>query len=54
MLDPYHWDHIRAACVAVSCSATRFFRKTLWEVHPVTRIQVQSGNGWVDLMDYQP
>jgi hypothetical protein len=24
-------------------------RATVWEIHPITRIEVQSGNGWVDV-----
>jgi hypothetical protein len=44
-------EHIRGGCQLLSCSATTFYRATLWEIHPVTRIQVRQGNAWVDLKD---
>jgi hypothetical protein len=36
------WDQEHAAHL-------RKFRKTLWEVHPIHRIEVQRGNQWVSL-----
>ena len=51
MLDPSHPEDIKANC-KTACASKKFFRATLWEVHPVTRIQLERGNGWVDLMDY--
>jgi hypothetical protein len=38
MLDPEHQDMIN-----------RGLRSTLWEIHPITRIEVFSNGGWVDL-----
>lgn len=49
MLDPVHVNHIRGGCAAIHCTATKFYRATLWELHPVTRIEVQQGGQWVDL-----
>jgi len=37
MFDPAHRNHLGR------------YRKTLWEVHPVTRIEVWHDGGWVDL-----
>lgn len=51
MLDPSHPNHIRGECTS-SCGGKRFFRATLWEIHPVTRIEVWRNNVWVDLNDY--
>jgi hypothetical protein len=28
-------------------------RATVWEVHPITKIEIQKGGGWIDL-DTQP
>ena len=39
MLDPEHKDMIGK------------FRSTLWEIHPITRIEVFSGGKWIDLDD---
>lgn len=39
MFDPYHRNHLGT------------FRKTLWEIHPITRIEVWQDNDWVDLDD---
>lgn len=40
MLDPEHMNHMHK------------FRQTLWEIHPVTRIEVfVKGRGWVELDD---
>lgn len=36
MLDPDHRNHLNR------------FRSTLWEIHPITRIEVWSDNQWVD------
>lgn len=49
MFDPVHVDHIRGGCAKLHCSETTFYRATLWELHPVTRIEVQQGGHWVDL-----
>ncbi|HEY6326650.1 MAG TPA: hypothetical protein VIW73_09100 [Candidatus Cybelea sp.] len=43
MYDQEHWDMI-----------AKHERATLWEVHPVTDIQVQTPRGWVELANYQP
>jgi hypothetical protein len=48
MLDPVHPAHIRGNCKA-NCSERRFFRATLWEIHPVTRIEVFRGGRWTEL-----
>lgn len=45
MLDPVHPTHIRGHCTA-SCDTKTFFRATLWEVHPVTRIEVFRNGAW--------
>jgi len=37
MFDPAHRNHLRR------------FRKTLWEIHPVTRVEVWHQGSWVDL-----
>jgi hypothetical protein len=49
MLDPVHPDHIRGNCKGTNCATKPFYRATLWEVHPVTRIEVWRVNKWVDL-----
>jgi hypothetical protein len=38
MLDPEHQDMINGG-----------LRSTLWEIHPVTKIEVQKSGQWVDL-----
>ena len=48
LLDPVHPAHIRGHCTG-SCTTTSFYRATLWEVHPVTRIEVFRNGSWVDL-----
>ena len=40
----YDWDH-------VSVIGTQ--RATVWEVHPITRIQIQQHGQWVDLDSQQ-
>jgi hypothetical protein len=42
MYDQEHWDMI-----------DKNQRATLFEIHPVTGIQVQTPGGWVNLADYQ-
>jgi len=37
MLDPDHRNHLKR------------FRSTLWEIHPITRIEVWKDNRWVDV-----
>ncbi len=37
MIDPDHRNHLKR------------FRSTLWEIHPITRIEVWDDNAWVDL-----
>jgi len=39
MFDPFHRNHLGT------------FRKTLWEVHPITKIEVWQDDAWVDLDD---
>jgi hypothetical protein len=39
MFDPSHRNHLGR------------YRKTLWEIHPVTRIEVWQGDAWVDVDD---
>ena len=39
MFDPAHRNHLGR------------YRKTLWEIHPVTRIEVWQGGSWVDVDD---
>ena len=48
MFDPVHPSHIRGNCKA-NCASKNFFRATLWEIHPVTKIEVQKNGAWVDL-----
>lgn len=48
MLDPVHPTHIRGHCTA-NCASKHFYRATLWEVHPVTRIEVLRSGAWVPL-----
>ena len=54
MLDPVHPDHIRGSCTGAACAAKPFYRATLWEVHPVTKIEVWKVDKWVDLNTYTP
>ena len=54
MLDPVHPDHIRGSCTGAACAAKTFYRATLWEVHPVTKIEVWKVDKWVDLNTYTP
>jgi hypothetical protein len=37
LFDPAHRSHLGR------------YRKTLWEIHPVTRIEVWQGGSWVDV-----
>ena len=37
MLDPDHRNHLKR------------FRSTLWEIHPITKIEVRKDNQWVDV-----
>jgi hypothetical protein len=53
MLDPVHPSHIRGKCTS-NCAGKRFFRATLWEIHPVTRIEVFRNGTWVDLAALPP
>jgi hypothetical protein len=46
-MDPVHPDHIRGNC-KTNCAGKNFFRATLWEVHPVTKIEVWKVDKWVD------
>lgn len=48
MLDPVHPAHIRGDCKS-NCASKPFYRATLWEVHPVTRIEVLRNGSWVPL-----
>lgn len=48
LLDPVHPTHIRGTCTS-ACAGKKFYRATLWEIHPVTRIEVFRGGKWVDL-----
>ena len=54
MLDPVHPDHIRGSCTGAACTAKTFYRATLWEVHPVTKIEVWKVDKWVDLNTLVP
>lgn len=53
MLDPVHPAHIEGKCTS-NCASKKFFRATLWELHPVTRIEVEQNGAWVDLNDLSP
>lgn len=48
MLDPVHPTHIRGDCTS-NCTSKHFYRATLWEVHPVTRIEVLRNGSWIPL-----
>jgi len=37
LLDPEHRNHLN------------HYRSTLWEIHPITKIEVWDGTTWVDL-----
>jgi hypothetical protein len=39
LLDPEHRAHLGK------------YRSTLWEIHPITRIEVFDGKNWIDLDD---
>jgi hypothetical protein len=49
LLDPVHPNHIRGHCTA-DCATKHFFRATLWEVHPVTRIEIFRNGTWSELL----
>lgn len=53
MLDPVHPAHIEGKCTS-NCANKKFYRATLWELHPVTRIEVLQGGVWLDLNDLGP
>jgi hypothetical protein len=54
MLDPSHPHAIRRACTG-NCTPPRCcYRATLWEIHPVTKIEVRRNNAWVNLNDITP
>ena len=53
MLDPVHPAHIAGKCTA-NCAGKKFYRATLWELHPVTRIEVLRNGEWVDLNAPEP
>lgn len=48
MMDPVHPTHIRGRCTT-DCAGKSFYRATLWEIHPITRIEVLQNGVWVDL-----
>ncbi|HTL06011.1 MAG TPA: SH3 domain-containing protein [Gemmatimonadales bacterium] len=48
LLDPVHPAHIAGHCSS-NCANKKFYRATLWEIHPVTRIEVFRNGAWVDL-----
>lgn len=51
MLDPAHVSHIRGSCQGSKCASKTFYRATLWELHPVTQIEVNVNGHWVKLSD---
>lgn len=48
MMDPVHPMHIRGRCTT-DCAGKSFYRATLWEIHPISRIEVLQNGMWVDL-----
>ena len=53
LLDPVHPAHIAGKCTS-NCAGKSFYRATLWEIHPVTRIEVLRNGQWTDLNDEGP
>jgi hypothetical protein len=52
LLDPSHPNHIRRACTGSCVPPTCCYRSTLWEIHPVTKIEVRRNGAWVNLNDF--
>jgi len=48
MFDPEHWDQMYRYDVTNPATASKY-RFTLWEIHPVTRIEVRRQGAWLSL-----
>ncbi|HEV8150105.1 MAG TPA: SH3 domain-containing protein [Gemmatimonadales bacterium] len=48
MFDPEHWDQMYRYDPANPATGSKY-RVTLWEIHPVTRIEVRRPGGWIPL-----
>jgi hypothetical protein len=49
MLDPEHYSNVTGYVTLAGRPGRNIWRGTIWEIHPVTRIEVCRGGQWVDL-----
>jgi hypothetical protein len=49
LLDPEHFNNVTGYVSPQGVPATNVWRVTIWELHPVTRIEVCQVGHWVDL-----
>ena len=53
LFDEEHPEQLRDRTSA-SGTLSRQRRATLWEIHPVMKLEIQTASGWVDLTDFTP